>query len=280
MIDVLTTAPWMFSLGDMATSLATCNALCEHGVPAVSVDEYRGNTTVIGGGHVLGHMSELRHFIVAGTHLLNAVGVHDTPCADWSYLKEYRYLSVRDQVSAEVINMPCNLVPCPAVLLHPTRHQLQMAKQRRTGHVVAHKDPIVERAIASRSLGSLVVVDPQPERLVQWNSGGTVLPVAHDPRMLIASLVGAHAVVCRSLHLSIFAMAAGAPFCCIDTGDEPQSNKMKSYWQRAGLPEVMYDGDDPVRHASGLDFEKCRSVETGLARLHIRMLAQHCNDGA
>lgn len=272
MIDVLTTANWMFSLGDMATSLATVNALSEMGVPTVAVDEHRGNTTVIGGGHCLGHMPQLKHFIVPGPHLLNAVGVHDTEDADWSYLKEYKYLSVRDQVSADILGIPCHLVPCPAVLLEPTKQQRISAGVRRNGHIVVHKDPVCERAIAGRSLGTLHVVDPQPERNIVWNSGGTIIPIAHDPRLLIASMEGAHAVVTRSLHLSIFAMAANVPFCCIDTGDEPQSNKMRTYWKRAGIPEVMYDGDNPVHHAVSVDSMKVREREINLAKDHIESM--------
>jgi hypothetical protein len=274
-VDVLTTAPWMFSVGDIATLQETQRQLAHRNIASVAVDEPRpGRTTVVGGGHILGHMPHLSHFCVPGQHLLSAVGAHSTEAADWSFLREYRYRSVRDATSAEIIGGNCSLVPCPAVLIEPTTRQIRAAGHRSGGHVVLHNDPIVARAIESRIV-TATILDPQPGRKCVWRLGGDVLPTMHDPGLMVAAIVGAHAVVTRSLHLSIFALAAGVPFCCIDTGDEPQSNKMRDYWMRAGAPEVMYDGDDPIRHAvSFTDWKSLRDRERAAARSHMDAMSE------
>lgn len=274
-IDVLTTANWQFSLGDIASCMATMEQLAQRGVPVRSVDEWNQvNTTIIGGGHVLGHMPQLQHFIVPGEHLLNAVGAHDTG-EPFEYLKEYIYLSVRDDISRQIIGLDAELVPCPATLLKPSRLHRQMYGPRRPGHVVVHKDPVCERAIENRSLGGVLVVDPQPHRKVAWKSGGNMFDVVHDPRAIIAAMEGAHAVITRSLHLSIFALVAGVPFACIDTGDEPQSNKMRAYWKRAGIPEVMTDSANPIHRALEL-----QSKLDGVRAAEITRSIQHCENMA
>lgn len=273
-VDLLTTAPFMFSLGDIASMQETQRQLAERGIAAVSVDAPRpGRTTVVGGGHVLGHMPHLVHFCVPGKNLLNAVGAHSTANADWAFLKEYRYRSVRDAVSAEIIGGNCSLVPCPSVLIEPTSRQLRVAGHPFGGHIVLHNDPVVARA-AEHRIVTATIVDPQPGRKCVWRLGGDIVPTTHDPGLMIASIVGAHAVVTRSLHLSIFALAAGVPFCCIDTGDEPQSNKLRDYWTRAGAAHVMYDGDDPIRHAVSIDWSGLRDRERAAAVKHMDAMAK------
>ena len=252
-VDLLTAAPWLFSVGDIATHKATANALAERGIASVSVDLPRPDRmTVIGGGHVLGHQPHLRHFVLNGRHVLNAVGVHAT--GDYSYLREYKYVSVRDELSAKTIGVPCERVPCPAILLEPSQLIRDGFPPRHGGAVVVHRDPLCERAVAKRAVDFLVV-DPQPARKFGWHSGGTDLPITHCPERMIAALRGAHCVITRSLHIGIFAMVAGVPFACIDTGDEPQSNKCRGYFRRAEIVDVMTNSDDPIRHAVGLPYD-------------------------
>lgn len=272
-VDVLTTAGWMYNVGDVASCKATLMALAERGIPACPVDVSRDNTTVIGGGHVLGHMEHLRHFILPGPHVLNAVGAHRT--GDFSYLKEYKYVSVREKTSAEIIGVPCCQVPCPAILLEPSEIILRRVAGRKFGHIVCQRDRAVERSMESRYLADLTVLHTGPSNL-PWNLGGEILPPIHSPEIVIAHMIGAHAAVVRSLHLGIFALAAGVPFACIDTGDEPQSNKMRDYWQRAGIPGVMYNGNDPIRHAVGLKYnwQEVREAERSRCRKHFDEMAK------
>lgn len=248
-IELLTAGGWLWSLGDIATQKASLIELAKRGVPVIPVDESSGATTVIGGGHIVGHMEHLRHFVLPGRHILNAVGVHDT--GDWGYLEEYRYISVRDHESAKILGRPCHIVPCPATMLSPSKIATREALRNRGGHVVVHRDYHCEHAVKSRTC-SILVVDPQPYLLRQWYGGGTEMLSTHCPEVLIAAMKGANCVITRSLHMSIFALCAEVPFCCIDLGNEPQSNKLRNYWHRAGMADVMYDGNDPVHHAASL----------------------------
>lgn len=269
-VELITTAGWMFSVGDIASQIATLSELARRGVPCIPVDEPSGDRTcVIGGGHVLGHLPHLRQHIVQGQHVLNAVGAHAT--GDYSYLVEYKYRSVRDRVSLEIIGGNADLSPCPAVLLSPSKQAMDERSRVRGGQVVVHRDPLCERAMELRPI-DMVVVDPQPNRRVPWNSGGRVLPVTHSPQIIMAELVNATCCVTRSLHLAIFALAMGTPFACIDLGDEPQSNKLRTYFDRAGIPDVMYDGDDPIHHAVS------RRHEWGQIAKREKQIAVDCLD--
>lgn len=258
-VELLTAGSWLYSVGDIATAQATANELAMRGVSVVTMDQATQNrTAVIGGGHVLGHMPHLNHFIVTGRHILNAVGAHRS--GDYGYLREYRYLSVRDHESADIIGQSCAVVPCPAIMLEPSPIMLrELGTRRRGGHVVVHRDLSVARSVERQTL-DMLVVDPQPLRNCPWPLGGREMPASPFPTMIIAAMQGAHAVVTRSLHLSIFALCAGVPFACIDLGDEPQSNKLRNYWRRANMEDVMYDGDNPVHHAVSRahDWLKCR----------------------
>lgn len=246
-VELITTAGWMFSVGDIASQQATIAELAKRQVPCIPMDEASGTRTcVIGGGHVLGHMPHLRQHIVEGQHILNAVGAHAT--GDFGYLAEYKYRSVRDAISLEIVGGNADLSPCPAMLLQPSRQAMEERSRVRGGQVVVHRDPVCERAMELRPI-DMLIVDPQPNRRVPWNSGGRIFPVTHSPQLVMAELANATCCVTRSLHLAIFSLAMGTPFACIDLGDEPQSNKMRAYFDRAGMSDVMYDGDDPIHHA-------------------------------
>lgn len=274
-VELLTAGSWLYSVGDIATAKATARELAIRGIPVVEVDQAtQTRTAVIGGGHVLGHMPHLEHFIVPGRHVLNAVGAHRS--GDYSYLSEYRYLSVRDHDSAEIIGHKCSVVPCPAIILEPSPITLrEVGIRQRGGHVVVHRDPCVARALERQSL-DMLVVDPQPLRHCPWMLGGHEVPPSPFPEVMIAALLGAHACVTRSLHLSIFALCAGVPFACLDIGDEPQSNKLRAYWKRADMEDVMYDGDDPVRHAVSLkhNWPECRARQRAAVASHFDAIAR------
>lgn len=247
--ELITVADWMFSVGDIATQKMSSYYLAAQGVPVLEVNEYQyaGNTAVIGGGHLLGFQPHLKQHVVPGPHVLNAAGVHAN--GDYGYLKEYKYVSVRDKISRDLAGRGV-LVPCPATLLgsHINSIYRRERSRQRGGQIVVHRDPQVERAM-SRQDCDMLIVDPQPNRSNPWTIGGRICRPIHSPYLMCAELIGAYCVVTRSLHLAIFALAMEVPFCCIDLGDEPQSNKMRHYFDRIGMADVMYDGNNPVHHA-------------------------------
>jgi hypothetical protein len=277
-VELITTGGWMFSIGDVASQQATALELAKRGVPVIPCDESSGErTAVIGGGHVLGHMSHLKQHVIPGRHILNAVGAHRT--GDYSYLTEYRYRSVRDSVSLDIIGGNAHLVPCPAMLIEPSRFAIEERGRQRGGHIVVHRDPHCESAMSKRSV-DILVVDPQPNRRLPWTSGGREMPVTHSPQMMIAELMGAVCCVTRSLHLAIFALSVGTPFCCLDLGDEPQSNKLREYFRRAGIVDVMYSGQDPVHHAVSRkhDWKSVATREKIAVREHFDRIARSLSE--
>lgn len=260
----------------------TITALARRGVP---IDTQPSRTdcfrNIIGGGHLLGYQSHLKQHVVHGPHILNAAGVHAN--GDYSYIKEYLYVAVRDQVSRDILGRG-DLVPCPAMLLSAQARRDAFSEEKsrlRDGHIVLHRDPLVERSMA-KQCADILVVDPQPNRRVPWNSGGREMPVTHSPYLMFQEILGAYCVVTRSLHLAIFALAAAVPFCCIDLGDEPQSNKMREYFRRAGIPQVMYSGDNPVHHAvsCGVNWRDVRDREITKVNAHFDTIASRLKAAA
>lgn len=249
-VEVLTAESCIESVGDRASMLGTVAALARRGVPTIPVAEPSGSTVVIGGGAILGQGEHLSHFRVHGQHILNAVQAYPGP--DYSYLSGYRMISVRDAKSEAVIGRASSIVPCPATVLSPSGVHRRIA-QRSSGMVIVHRDPICESVIRKHT-NHMLVVDAQSVRKVDWGIGGTIAPPISSPEMLIATIEGAAAVVSRSLHLGILSLVAGVPFACIDCGNDSQSEKMREYWKSRGMPGVMYDGDDPIGHASSLGY--------------------------
>jgi hypothetical protein len=100
--ELLTAAPWHASTGDVAIARATAAGLAARGVFVTEpVFASCRLPCVIGGGHLLGPAGDpmCGHFRVAGPHVLNAAGVREDG-RDFGYLREYRYLAVRDEFSA------------------------------------------------------------------------------------------------------------------------------------------------------------------------------------
>lgn len=93
-------------------------------------------------------------------------------------------------------------------------------------------------------------IEPQPwmnRKVVRrWRS----VPHTHSLGIVAGTIANSKALVTRSLHAGIFALAAGVPFVCIDPGDDPQSQKLRDYFQRVGIPTMS------VRHHNGTASER------------------------
>jgi hypothetical protein len=293
-VGVLTVAPWHHSIGDIATAECTVNYLSRRGIPSVSVHEPddRYKCLVIGGGNLLygGTARPWRRlqavFQEPGPHVLNAVGIDldSFDRIDWSFLDDFRLISVRDDrlrdaLARRLPNREIVSVPCPATLVEPLPYrflrQVPGLEGLRTvpsrSYVVLHRHPAVER-FASRIAMPAVVVDAQVWERHPWGAGGYELLPTHSPAVLQGIISSARAVVSNSLHICIFALAAGTPFAAIDTHNN-QSRKVRCYMERAGIPEVMFSSDrsdDPVEYAIGLS----RSIRAA-ARSERRLAEEH-----
>ncbi|WP_437226565.1 polysaccharide pyruvyl transferase family protein [Planctomicrobium sp. SH661] len=281
-VDLICADSWLCNAGDVASALATANGLAERGVPVCRVPDYRGRQTIIGGGDLLGAGPNADLFCPRGPHSLNAVSVRADP-GDLSYLQDYRYLSFRDHTSVEKAGLTnVHVVPCPTVLLSPLPWNVACAVPR-WGHLQHHrpKNYVVIHAraelsgLANGCPDAVIAVEPAPYCWHPWEAKGWRLPMTHSPELILTVIAGAKAVITLSLHLSILACAVGTPFCVPLRGNPQQSAKVAAYWQRAGLPEVVYDGDRPVRHALRLQkrIGQVRKTEMVAAKGHLDRLA-------
>lgn len=238
---------------------------------------------VIGGGYVFSHFRTglwghvLAPFRIPGAHFLNAVGVGGK--ADYSYAKDYKYLSVRDEVSRAALapSLPgkeIRLVPCPAVLLEIPRFGYfrnvpggEMLKRYKIHEYVVVD---VEAQWATEFVKEPVVpVDTRPWMKKKWN-GRPVEFQTRSPEMVLALMSGAKAVITESLHMSIMAMAINVPFAVSLRGGT--AGKPASYFTRAGFSQVMRKPSksivgDALRLLG--EMQEVRKAEQGRARQHL-----------
>lgn len=112
--------------GDVAIGLSVKKILREIGV---EFDElFPGNfnpndydTIVIGGGHIIRPSPDFFYdkFKVPGKHILNAVGILDSP-DDLHYLNDYKYVTVRtswDKERLSYLEKDVHVIPCTTMLL-------------------------------------------------------------------------------------------------------------------------------------------------------------------
>ncbi len=129
-VELLTVGLWHDSIGDIALMQATIQQLAMRGVPVVPASYASGQKTcIIGGGHLLvtnrspsrNWWKALQVYHLEGPHILNAVGVHeDGGDGTFDFLKDYLYVSVRDDYSKNILQRYVEhvvSVPCTAVLL-------------------------------------------------------------------------------------------------------------------------------------------------------------------
>jgi hypothetical protein len=190
---------------------------------------------------------------------------------------------VRDEFSADVIGLPgVQIVPCPATLLRPLARDFVssmagfefLKRFEPREYIVIHATGELER-LAGGLRRPIVAVDPQPWARRAWKVPCPSAPPTHSPEVLLTIVAGAEAVVTRSLHLAIFALTAGVPFCIVDGRGDPQTLKLRRYFARAGLSAAVYSGNDPVAHALELagEIENVRTAEVRRASESLDAIA-------
>jgi len=285
-VEVLTAGLWHDSIGDIAILQATLQQLAIREIPAIAVNHASGlRTCIVGGGRIIhpqvsgGWKEVLKPFHVPGPHILNGVEVVGDVDADTlSWLNDYRYVSVRDLASLEKVRVArpdAVAVPCTAVLLEPPNQDYcrQLPGLKLLNRLHGSEYAVIDFESVSKWKCPMqsVVVNTRG-----WNVQDTRAEFQHrNPDALLALLAGARVCVATTLHLSILAMAAGTPFV-YDTGMSGTPDKGRLYWTRAGLPDVLYDGNDPIDAAIAANGQifAARRRERDLATKHFDQIAR------
>lgn len=283
-VGLLTAGVWHDSIGDVATAQATVDGLALRGIPVRQLpwpgDARPSETLVIGGGGLLTRpvnraWDAMLDYRVRGPHVLNAVGINVDSADDeddLSYLREYRLVSVRDEVGAEALARfvdDVSIVPCPATLVPsmPFSELVRLpdfsslSELEPSGYAVVHRHPSLERVPASLEMPT-VVVDMQAWIGRPWCGGGLSVPT-RSPTVAMTLVRHARCVFGLSLHLAIFALASGVPFSYLDLRDR-QGRKVTRYLVRAGidstrctewqdLPAAATDNADAIRRVGALE---------------------------
>lgn len=296
-VELLTVAGWHFSVGDIAVERATAIELAKRGVAVIPVNSPSGDRIcVVGGGYVLPSSENVRPawpgqstawsvllspFTTAGRHIVNAAGVHGP--GDFSYLREYSYVSVRDEFSVEAVSKWCGsepvIVPCPSVLLEPL--PLSFAQNIPGWGFLAglpYRDCVVIddspelRELHAKIPGSRVSVNTRPWRRVDSSKGVPVCqisPLTHSPELVLSLVSRARAVVSRSLHLCVFCIATGTPFVVPERDDDPQTEKIRRYLERCGLGHAV---NRELRCCDFGEVAAVRDAERAAAIQHIERM--------
>lgn len=275
--ELLTAGLWHDSIGDLLLMQTTHKLLARRGICVELVDGVSGaRPAIIGPGAVLTGERKgvwwdtLAPFHAQGPHVLNAVGVASS--GDFSYLGDYRYVSVRDHRSASLIADYCepHVVPCP-VTLTPIPPIAYYRGLLNCGFIKrAERFTVVDRELYDLEIGGNVIkVDTRP-----WQGGHAPSFKHRNPNVLAAVVHEADFVFASTLHLSILALAMGTPFIYW----EPRCrNKGRDYWGRAGAPElIVHERDDlltQVESAKEL-FADLRQREQIAAKQHIDKVAE------
>jgi len=264
-IPVSTVAPFHNSIGDISTGQVTQNFLAAAGIPSYSTSFWDTDhkTIVIGGGEIIGFpsrgaWSKLKPlFLPRGNHILNAIGfdIGTGNETDLGVLREYKYVSVRDNLIAEQFGKyspNLAVVPCPATLQYGIPLTLIKALPRfeflrpleENNYIIVHRHPKMEPvAKRLRQLGHrLVIVDMQAHAKHPWRSSSDlIVPTGlHSPELIQGLVNSAFAVVTVSLHLAIFSIGANKPFAAV-ADETAQSAKVRRYLTRAGIDAVLAD---------------------------------------
>lgn len=254
-VELITAAAHHASAGDAAIAEVTVAQLALRGVPVIPREQGTGTrTAIIGGGHVLGnsaHGGDQYHS--RGPHLLNAAGILNPHC-DFRYLREYRYVAVRDRYSAEVLadqGVVADVVPCPATLIEPLEPSIWQVGNLGEQTVAACRDTTLVDAnprLAAYLTKTDRVVAIHPQAWLTWRAElpYPAVPPMLPPRFLATVIQTARCLITQSLHAAIFAVAVGTPVCVVAPGSDPQSTKLRRYFERAGFPELISDGVTPV----------------------------------
>lgn len=281
--ELITPGSWHDSIGDIALMQAIIQQMALRGIPTIPRCEAlnENQPCIIGGGRLLcpadvKQWSEiLAPYRIPGPHLVNAAQV--TGRGDFSYLKDYLYVGVRDQRSLEAVREHCDpvLVPCTATLLERPRTDYIRKlpglgfwnKLIGTDYCVIDYDlPEEELNLEGRQY---VRIDTR-----HWSKRkGHEIQFNHrNPDVILAIVSEASAVLCSTLHLSIFALAMDVPFACF----EKSRGKITDYWMRAELPQVMTNDRSKLLETAFDNVERVR----GVRREEIRMASEHVDNMA
>lgn len=276
-VELLTAGYWHDSIGDIALTQSTLEELARRDVCVLPTLAPSGEVPcVVGGGALLtgdtnGIWADaLRPYHTQGRHALNGAAIAQG--GDFSYLKEYCYVSVRDQPSFDRIKEwrpDARLVPCVSVLSQPPdldylRHMptygfLNRALNNPYSVVDARMSKDVEIE------GNVIRVDTRP-----WGLAEKETTYKHrNPVTTLAVLAGAQTAYCATLHLSIMAMAVGTPFACY----EPHFGKIRAYWQRANYTDTITKTPEEIRRPIDMNrFIEVREQEQRAAKEHLDLM--------
>ena len=210
---------------------------------------------IIGGGHLIREKGDWYYdtFRVPGPHILNVPGV--SASCDLGYLAEYSYVSVRSSRDRERVASaaPTAVVsPCVSLSLEPDRR----AAASEEGSIGFHFHEQSWAACGDDSLFREFRDYPQSLIPITYYNGDYWLlrnlsdriPVAHtllprlEPRGVLNEISRMRALVCSSLHASIFAYSQNVPFISFGFPD-----KIVEFMEDRGLQDWIFRDSRELR---------------------------------
>ena len=290
------------NVGDQAIGMVMRRFLESKGIRYEAADPFSYDSAdysilIVGGGELIRPRGDpfYDRYRVRGEHILNAMGVYQPD--DVEYLNEYRLVTVRSEADKKILDpvvAGVKVRPCVTLVMgdyfekpvHPLVPQTIIPGETIGVHVnlaVAHLIPSLVPAIRHLHQYYKVVLFPFTlyqqdgrihEAIRKWLPEIPISPL-RDPADIFHAIGQMRALVCVSLHGTIFAYAQNVPVLAF-----PTVPKISNFLEERGLGQYLYHTADEMLAklenilAAPPDFSAAFAQDKRIVRKHLEEVAQ------
>jgi len=249
--------------GDIAIGVALIQVLEKRGIKARILDPYTykndpSRTVIVGGGQLLRDPGDdfYDKFRIKGKHILNSVGVSGTK--DFSYLKDYLYVSTRSTFESNVIKgyvgKGVDVIPCTTTLLESKKYTIPGLKSK-PGEKVVGIQLVPDVLITCPDIIQIINNIPHKKVFIPFthynqdasfmknlpfDKTNAIMLDKLEPLELHSAMSQMDYVIVSSLHASIFAYTQNVPFISM------YQKKAHDYFKDRKLDNFVYTNQEQL----------------------------------
>lgn len=268
--------------GDIAIGVAIQQGLEKRGIQADIINPFDDTShlapLIVGGGQLLRDPGDdfYDHFRVKGKHILNSVGVSGTK--DFSYLKNYRYLSARSTEEAEIIRSQTgkhvDVLPCTTTILESPHYEID-GLSLKPGEKVVGIHLVPDTLLMCPELIEIINAIPHKKVFIPFthynydksfmeslplDKRNAIMLDKLEPLELHSVLSQMSYVVVSSLHASIFSYSQDVPFISM------YQKKTYDYFKDRRLGGRIFKNQEQLRQLIEATEKNPRSMRTQVER--------------
>jgi hypothetical protein len=290
------------NVGDRAIGMVMRRFLEREGVSFDTADPFSYDpadysTLIVGGGELIRPRGDpfYDRFRVRGAHILNTIGVHQPD--DLEYLNEYRLVTVRSQADKKILDpvvAGVKVRPCVTLVMgdyfekaeNPQIPRIVAAGETIGLHLnlaISHLLPSLLPVLQSLQQRDKLLLFPFTlyqqdgrihEAIRRWLPDTPVSPF-EDPADIYHAIGRMRALVCVSLHGTIFAYAQNVPVLAY-----PTVPKISHFLEERGLGEYLFHNAGEMQAklenilAAPPDFSAAFERDRKTVRSHLKEIAR------